>query len=573
MLDQEFARVGLLLEKSDPHAPYYREVLEHSGIPFELLDLKAGFDLSNLDVLVLAGEGELPANMRERLGSWMRLGGSIVCSASLWGLGDVLGLEATYDGRHPSRELIFPVKPGDRAWPEQAGPARFFGGFHARATDSQPIAQTSTGSVAASRRKVGKGVALGLTVHVGQTIAQMCLGRSVECDAVGPSDGSARLDDHRLRAEDGINLSFEKDRAQAGTAEHPLFATPHADVVRELWIRLILEAIEATGKRTSVFWPWPNNAEGGACVSVDCEEFSPGNVMSLHNVLAMAGASAAWLVAQPGYALDVYRSFRKWEHEVGLLFAPDEDGHLNEEKLKIQHVAMSRAASIPVLSSLRLPDGGWNRLDRLYELADATGSRVSLSKGGRQAGTAGFAFGTCMPFHPIRKDGSSMRVLEIPYQTFMPGHIIPESAVSALIEQTAARNGCFHVVVTSACTQDGHVSMVLRRTVTLAKHAKLEYMLPQEIARFERTRRNLRTRTWIEAERFGVSVVAEDQLENLTVMISGDPVAVGLSGKELRSQRIQRFGMSWTVSVFDIPSKSQLSLELTRLSDQAKQAA
>ncbi|MBX7132013.1 MAG: hypothetical protein K1X67_04965 [Fimbriimonadaceae bacterium] len=572
MLENEFARVGLLLG-SDPHSAYYREVLEHSGIPFDLLDLKSGFDLSSVDVLVMAGEGELPASMRERLSSWMRLGGSIVCSASLWGLGDVLGLEANYDGRHPSRDLVFPVKAGERAWPDKAGPARFFGGFYARATDAQPIAQTSTGSIAASRRKVGKGVALAFTVHVGQTVALMCMGRSVECDAVGPSDGSARLDDHRLRAEDGIALSFEKDRAQAGTSEHPLFITPHADIVREVWIRLILEAVETTGKRLAMYWPWPNNAEGGACISVDCEEFSPGNVMALHNVLAMAGANAAWLVAQPGYALDVYRSFRKWDHEIGLLFSADEDGHLNDEKLKIQHVAMSRAASIPVLSSIRLPDGGWVRYDRLYELADYTGSKVSLSKGGRQPGTSGFAFGTCQPFHPIRRDWSSMRVLEIPYQVFMPGHIVPESAVSAIIDQTVARHGCFHVVVTSAATQDGHVSMVLRRSIALAKHAKLEYMLPQEIARYERTRRSLRTRTWTDGEKFGFNVVAEDQLENLTVLISGDPVSVAFGGKPLKSRTIQRLGMNWTVAVLDLEAKSQAGIELSRLGDSLSAAA
>lgn len=561
MHDHEFARIALALAPDDPHAPYYREALEHAGIPFERLTAADFERLGDYDVLLLCGSGDLATTQRQQVHSWLRLGGGLVCSGSTWGMEDDLGVAAV-PGRSPSRELVFPVVASDRAWPGQAGPARTFGGVYARPTDAKPVAQTASGTLAASRRRMGKGAALFLAPHVGQTMALVQMGRSVETDAVGPNDGSAILHDHRLRAEDGIVLDYAEDRSQPGESAHPCFTSPHADILRELWIRLIVEAAEAVGKRVALFWPWPNAAEGAACISVDCEEFNPANVASLHNVLAMGGGSAAWLVGQPGYPLDVYRSIRKWEHEVGILFAPNDDGSPCEEKLKVQHVAMSRVVSGPVLSSIRMPDGAWYRLDRFYEIAEATGSRVSLCKGGRQPGTSGFGFGTCHPFHPLKADGEARRILEIPYQIYMPGHIVDEPAVEAIVLQTAARSGCLHTVVASPAAQDSRVSLALRRTIAIAKQAHLEFMLPAEIARYERVRRTLRIRPWREGVASGFNLIGSEALEGLTLMISGPPVAIHVEGKALKTRSHHRLGTEWTAAVFDLPAKAQLGIML-----------
>lgn len=572
MHDPLFARLGLVIAQNDPHAAYYREVLEHAGLSFDLLDLAAGVNLTPYDVLLLCGEGEVPERYRDAIQSLVRTGGSLMCSGGLWGLDELLGLEPVHSGRRPASEIVFPVHADDKAWPEKAGPARFFGGCYARATQATPIAQTSSGSVAASRYPVGKGLALGLMVHVGRTIAHMCLGRSVETKAIGPCDGSASFDGTVLRAEDGITLSFENDRTEAEHGQAPFFSIPHADIVRELWTRMVLEALEHTGKRFTMIWPWPEDAQGAACISVDCEEFDPINVASLHSSLAQTGANAAWLVSQPGYTLDVYRNMRKWDHEVGILFAADEDGNLCEERLKIQHVAMSRMVAVPIVGSLRVPDGGWYRLDRLYDLADHTGSKVSLSKGGRQPGTTGFAFGTCIPFHPIRRDGHSMRVLEIPYQIFMPGLVASELAVTEIIEQTVARHGCFHMAITSTAHHDGHVALILRRAITVAKKEGLLYMLPSEIARFERARRTLRTKTWSDGLRFGFDLVADDDMDQMTLLVSGEPVEASAGGKSLHVRTTHRLGRAWTVIVTDVTGRAQMNFEFHPFEDLKKAA-
>lgn len=563
MQTHDFARIGLVLAPEDPCAPYYREVLEHAGIPHEVVSMGSLEHLDGLDVLLLCGSGELMQTHRERVHSWLRLGGSLLCSGSSWGLEDDLGIRLELDGSYPAREIIFPSVARDRSWPEKAGPARFFGGVNAKSTDASAIAQTASGTLGASRRKLGRGHAYFLCPHLGQTMHHMQLGIPVEGDGLGPNDGSARLDDARNRAEDGIVLDWDRDRSQPENAAHPLFTSPHADIVRDLWIRLVLEACEAAGCRVVMVWPWPNDAEGGACLSVDCEEFSPTNVVALHNIMAMAGAPAAWMVAQPGYSLDVYRTIRKWEHEIGMLFAPDENGGLNEERLKIHHVAITRVASVPAVASLRLPDGGWYRHLTLYDLAEATGSRASLCKGGRQPGTSGFAFGTCHPFHPVRADGTMLRVLEIPYQIFMPGLVIEEPAVMVLVEQAAARHGCLHAVVSSPAAQDQRVALILRRTITLAKQAKLEFMLPGEIARVEKARRAIRIKTWRDGDAYGLNLVADDHLEDLTLMVSGPPVEAQANGKTLKPKVVRRYGMEWTSLVMDLVAKSQVGVVLS----------
>lgn len=561
MHEHEFARIGLLLAPEDPHAPYFREALEHAGIPFDRLDFGALERLNEVDVLLLCGSGDLSSTQRQSVHSWLRLGGGLVCCGSTWGLEGDLGVSLVPD-RSPSRELVFPVVASDRSWPGQAGPVRAFGGVYARPTDAKAVVQTASGTLAASRRRLGKGAALFLAVHLGQTMGLVQMGRSVESDGIGPNDGSATLHDHRLRAEDGIVLDYAEDRSQPGESAHPFFTSPHADILREVWIRLVIEAAETIGRRIAMFWPWPNAAEGAACISVDCEEFNPANVMSLHNVLAMGGGSAAWLVGQPGYPLDVYRSIRKWEHEVGILFTPNDDGSPCEEKLKVQHVAMSRVVSGPVLSSIRMPDGAWFRLDRFYEIAEATGSRVSLCKGGRQPGTSGFGFGTCHPFHPIRADGEARRILEIPYQIYMPGHIVDEPAVEAIVLQTTARNGCLQTVVASPAAQDSRVSLALRRTIAIAKQAHLEFMLPGEIARFERVRRSLRIRPWREGVASGFNLIGNEALEGLTLLVSGPPIGVHADGKALKTRAQHRFGTEWTSVVLDLPAKAQLGIML-----------
>src|SRR5438132_1464771 len=84
---------------------------------------------------------------------------------------------------------------------------------------------------------------------------------------------AARLDDGVLRAEDGLPFCFGEDRQLLEGCETPVFAIPHADVLREVLIRCLLQGVLARGHRIPMLWHWPNNAPAAAMLTLECEEF------------------------------------------------------------------------------------------------------------------------------------------------------------------------------------------------------------------------------------------------------------------------------------------------------------
>lgn len=558
MQSMRWAKVGLYLAKNDAYALYYREALEHAGIPFITLDTLTHDEVDGLDVILLCGYGQVTNIQRSALGQWLQKRVSLVASGSSWGLEPLFGLEGS-----PKKisNGVLSQPESDRLWPDGAKQIRFHGGeFWAsvRGTNVIPYGNLT----AANRVQTEKGVLLFLAPHVGQTMCQMQMGRSVEADGISPSDGSAHLDDQILRAEDGIALSFENDRATADGASHPHFAFAHADHLREVWIRAVVEAIEATGACGFMTWYWPKNARAVAALSIDCEEFNYEHVHRTHTMLTMFGCQPAWVVATPGYTLDVYRTMRSWGHEISLLFTGEEGGNWHEERLKIQHLALGRAAGTSSFTSSRPVDGQWKNWRHYYEMCDTAGVKLSISKGGRQPGTTGFAFGTCHPFFPVRKDGTQNVCAELPYQIYLPGEITCDAAIDAMIEETCAAHGCLHAAIQSHSVENETVSASLRRFLAVAKQEKMVFYRPDEIYAFERARRNLRVWPHFQADHASIQIIPDADIQGLTLMFIGERPQISMRGKETDATPTQRFGTRvWTLDL-NMDGKTSTDLHL-----------
>src|SRR5688572_5727038 len=147
----KWARIALLLAGEDRHAPYYREAIEHAGLRHEPVDASCISDLARIDVLLLAGYGELTPEQNTTICNWVRGGGNVVCSGSTWGLESILGISEPLV--HASNETMAREK-DDRLWPEGADHARFFGGTLGSSAGCETIAITTAKKVALSRRKV-----------------------------------------------------------------------------------------------------------------------------------------------------------------------------------------------------------------------------------------------------------------------------------------------------------------------------------------------------------------------------------------------------------------------------------
>ncbi len=554
-----WCRVGAFWRDEDAWASYYREVLEHAGIPYSQIPKLLAAELAKYDVLLLCGVGEVLPQIREALEKWVEAGGALVCSGSAWGVEALLGLAS--GTKRLSRDRLKAEGP-DRLWAEGMPHVTVFGASAHLPASAKIVAQFESGPVGISRRNAGKGLGLFLAPHIGQAIALMQLGRSVEVDAVGPTDGFAMLDDGVLRAEDGTALDFERDRSATEEAGVPVFLHSHADAVREIWIRAIVEAAEHTGKPLPILWHWPRNAPFGAMLTVDCEDRDPESLSRLLRVLSMFGCRAAWLVPQAGFTLDVVRSLRVREQELGLLYNVDKGHPWSPEQFKSQHLSLSRVSATADLLSVRAVDGKWQRWTSFYEMAEQAGARISLSKGGRQPGTSGFLFGTCHPFFPQRKDGSSHWVLEVPYSVYLPGHVTPDAAAEALLAQTEARHGVYHIATTSGI--EGALSMnSLRKLLSLCKQRRGEFLRPDEAYAFERGRRSLKTFFRAGPDGGALILASDQELSGLTVLLTSPGLSVSLHGKYVTPSTVERYGATLAVVTMNLVPKQQAEIVLS----------
>lgn len=549
-----WARVAAYIAPNDPYAAGYREVIEHLGLHVEYLDSVMATDMNRTAVLILCGEGSLPKNEAQGIEAWINNGGQLVVSGSTWDLCDILGLGS--ESSHISTGIATPCRQ-DQLWPEGRTQARFFGGKAASVPSATPIVKNEKGQCLVSRQSHGHGQAVFVGIHVGQTLIQTQMGRSVECDGIGPSDGSARLDDGLLCAEDGIALPFE-DREQ--NPAYPIFSIAHADIIKEIFIRACLGAIQSSSQVVAIPWFWPENADAAACLSLECDSYDIDPVVSVHRSLSMYGMPAAWTVSLPGFPAEVYRTIRARDHEVSLLFNFEDATHWNEERLRSQMTQLTRMSSDTGLTSVRPIRGGWRGWTKFYDMCEAAGARLSLSKGGRQPGTQGFCFGTCHPFFPLRPDGHPGLVLELPYHLFRPGVVTKDEIIEPIVKEVAERHGCLHIVSCPEDFKNQITSMVLQRVFGIAKQYHLVFMSPAEIYQYERSRRQLRWTTRSLSGELTVSVASENELEGFSLIVNHEFKSVFINGKVANFKIIERFGIKFFAVQFDLRPKQAVEI-------------
>lgn len=547
-----FAQIAIHLAPNDPYAPYVREVIEHAGLVASFTSEPLE-DLLTHDVLVLVGRGEMVGTDRERIESWVMRGGQLVCVGSTWGFEKLLGV-LPFENLSCSRATTHPV-PESPIWPNEARPAPVFGGTFAAATDCEVWARLDHEFVGASRQQCLRGYAYFLAPHVGQTVAMMQLGRAVAVDGIGPCDGSAELADGQLLAEDGAILDYELDRHPSEDGKHRVFGQPHADVLKELLLSMIFRAADATAKAAALTWYWPENQEGAAVISVDCEEWNPDNVFRLKQVMDVSNVPAAWFVAAPGYALDVYRMIRRWDDEVGVLYEPTDVNGWMPERLRSQYLLLHRTSGVSKIVSVRTARTRWEGYTDFYAMSDQAGTRVSMSKGGRQPGTQGYLFGTCHLFHPLRRDGTPMFTAEIPNAIYCPGVVIPVNGMHTVVRNAALRNGCVSLTIPSTFGDYENANIALKQMFLLAQQYRLKWMLPWQIQHFERGRRSMRSalvgpQTW--------ELVGDVPMEGLTVMVTGTNRELQFEGKRALTRTVRRFGMEFTVATLNLGAREQI---------------
>ncbi len=565
-----WVKMAVQFAPGDPLAPWYSEILAHAGVRCEVLEQWSPSEIQRTHVMLLCGNGVLNTLQLEGLSIWVQNGGSLVVSGGTWGLEKLLGC-VPEAGKHHSVGLATAPYP-DRLWPEDASRVKFFGANSVLPAGAQTVIECN-GRAIATRFRLGLGSVIYVGFHLGQTMAQMVMGRGVEVDAIGAEDGTARLDDGVLRAEDGHNLDFETDREVTNGSSIPFFGEAHADILREIWLRAVFEAVDFTGYCVSMLWTWPNAAPAVAALTLDVHDFEVDRVISLQRMLQMFGCPATWLVSMPGFAADVYRALRAMEHEVGLLFHIEDANGWQEERLRIQLTNLSRLASWPHMASVRVDDGQWKGYQQFYEACEASGARISLNKMGRQPGTSGFLFGTCHPFMPVRKDAHESTVLEIPGHVWQPGLVTPENVGAEIVNRVVARGGCLQVGLYPESIGDGVASMALRRILTSCKERRVTFLRPDDIARFERSRRQIRITQKHVGEVDLIQFASEWEVQGLTVMTSGGAKQGRDRHGDLGAKVVEKYGTTFSAVTIDVPARTLTDVEWAALGEPARRAA
>lgn len=541
MLTPRLARCKLWLAPNDPYAAWLHEALLMTGLHVDLLDPTQP---GPCDLLILAGHHRVSAAESRLIERLVEAGAIVAAIGSTWGVRELFpftpGPGSPRFGR-ASLNLNPAAKsrPGLQDLPAQ--PIPFVGGERLNPGPGEILAATPEGLPLVVKCN---GHCL-FVPHLGQTVAAFTGGRAVGGEHLGAGDGSAELMLGEAKAEQGINLDFHHDRTAVAGAP-PAFMRPVVDELLDLFTCLALEAIESTGARALMMWRWPENATSVASVTFEADAPTGETLRRAAGLATKLGFPPSWMVPPPGLPQDVVRTFRKLGHDFGLLFRPDR-AEPSDDQVKTQANQIARAMAESSLAGMAVLEGGWWGRNAPYRAAAGAGLPAISSKGGQQAGTSGFAFGTARLFCPIEA-GQSLGVTEVPRTVFAPGQITAQSVAEALVTRAAERQGLVHVAVRlSHLVDDGQEAGIIR-VLTTAKVQGMNLHSPLSLGGFELARRKLK----IHVDNHRVRLVSELPIAGLTVLIAGTDWPLETAGRRYAAAPITRFGRTFSAATLDL---------------------
>lgn len=543
------------------------DVLTHYGIPFSSLQPhSAGEALADLAVLVTVGEaapGLLPD-----LAAWIEAGGTWIAVAGTGGNPDLLGVE--------------PEPPAYGSWGGGLGmlgerwlrptvpspltehlriPLHYFNGVAVRVKtdkcvlaveESHAAAREGKGRPLIVERKLGKGSVLLLAPDIPGTMVRIRQGIAVTRDGVPAPDGTAPICDGVLKSDDGAVLDWIRDRQQVpGVDGYTAFLEPIADLWAELLIRAILHGAARANVALPVLWLYPRNLPMLAVLSHDSDGNDPAKAEAMLKVVAEAGIRTTWCVMSPGYPVEIVEAVRAAGHELAMHFdAMSEGTYWSEDDFQTQWLTLCQLFD----EAPRTNKNHYLRWEGDLEFLDWCAKRgilVDQSKGASKTGEAGFNFGTCHIFRPVRRDGSMLDVWEMPTPTQDLMVFAPVELGDALHESVARHHGVLHLLFHPAHIQTEGVADALLRAVRLVQNHGGEWWTAKEVAAWETARVGCRWSHWRREAAGRVTAVLEapSGLRDATVLW------LDAGGK------VERWGLHFTAQTVTVAEGQRITLQ------------
>lgn len=486
------------------------ELLAHSGIPFVACDpAELEAVLPSLSILVTVGDAPFGPVSRN-LSDWVERGGIWIAVGGTASMPDLFGVDVeqpAYGSWGGGIGMLGEgyLQPVDKR-PLTAHlriPMHFFNGLpvrarpestvHAVALDSHQQAWPDGGRAAIVERAHGAGRCLLIAPDVTGSIVRIRQGAAVSRDGVPAPDGTAPICDGVLKSDDGSVLDWRFDRQPVpGVPGYRAFLEPVADQWAELLTRSALWAASQARVSLPLLWLYPRDLPAVGVLSHDSDGNDPGKATALLGVLEQAQVHSTWCVMAPGYPPGVIDAIRAGGHELGMHFDAMSEGlRWSPEEFARQHRGVCQITKgRPATNKnhyLR-----WEGDMEFYDWCEAHGVRVDQSKGASKTGEAGFNFGACHPYRPVRMDGSTVAVLEMPTPTQDLIVFAPTQLGEALTDAALRSHGVLHLLFHPAHIETDGVAAALLEAVARGKAAGMEWWTASQVADWDDARRECR---------------------------------------------------------------------------------
>lgn len=545
------------------HPNYVHEILRHAGVGYETI---AAADLggklgqaAGLRVLLTLGEADLGDETKGKLREWVRGGGAWISVGGTCGLEDVLGAKAAPPGvgfglgaRNLGEGYLVAEQMDHPAVAHVERPLHFFNGLGMLADGAKVVAKAldkhgrETGTPVLFENVVGKGRTVALSVDVTGTVVLVQQGLCVTRDGIPAPDGTAPVTDGVLKSGDGGVLDWIFDREEVpGVPGFQAYTKPVADIWRDLLLRTVFYCATAQGATVPVLWYWPRNLPAIAHMSHDTDGNEPAKGWRLLELLKEAEIRSTWCTILPGYAPDIMEAVRKAGHEFATHFDTMTEGlEFSEAQFdrQVRELKQLFGPSVPAPVTNKNHYLRWEGDMEFFDWCAKRGIQLDQSKGVSKTGEAGFNFGTCHTYLPVRFNGQFVDVLEMATTTQDLHVFAREELFEVLLTAALRHGGILHLLFHPAHTSREDVGGALVRCARKAKAAGLEWWTGRQINDWERARRKV---TWEASTADSATVRVETPLPEATVM------CLGGKGR----QTVNRWGFDFAVTTTNLKDR------------------
>jgi hypothetical protein len=528
---------------------YAREVLAHAGMSAVEVHDADELAASGCDVAIAAVCEEDDRTV-EALKAFLDRGGIVFACANLNKLGTALGYAkdetvavgyahgVVPSGEEPAALRFLEAVP----WRKVRDDA--LAAIEERGTIVRDRPDGPAAGVALQRFGIGAGMLYRWSVDIWNTIVRMQQGTGpVFDDGVPAPDGTGAVDEGILKADDRIAMDWECDRRTTETGM-PYFAFAYADLWREAFLSVLLEAIVRSGKTLPFVGYYPDGVSHVLMISHDSDLNRNEHARATLDLLKELGINTTWCMLEPGYDKAIYDEAKAAGHEIAFHYnALDaQGGHWSEQEFARQLGWLKQAAGVDVVTSNKNHYTRFEGWGELFEWCEKYGIAADQTRGPSKKGNVGLLFGTCHPYFPIAwaNDGNRMYdVLEMSFltQDLELGTLSDNTVIRPFLEQVKRVEGVAHFLY-----HQTHIHRLesvrdsIRKLVSEARQLGFDLWTGKKVNDWERYRRTLKAEL---ADDGSVQLSGPSSDWDIVVYV---PVAPD-GASDLSSGTVRRFGV------------------------------